>query len=231
MKKLTLFLLLVLCALNLDAQDAVRKVHFGVTVNPQLNFTSFEKVPNVKKENSFCLGVSGDLFINLTGSTQIKTGIAFQYLTLNHRDGTAHWPHQGNNGEWKPDQSYIGYDTRYIFAGIPIYLKVKTQAKTNHVYVTGGVVPGVLISYDGNIVTNEAGHITKYGTPEGLFYPASLFTTIGLGVGYEREMGKRKIFVEPNFQYSAGLFFKDSTVSSRSNGHIGLVGIKMGLIL
>ena len=231
MKNLTFLFVLVLSTLQLSAQDPVKKIHMGVSINPQMNLSTFEDAPYVEKENSFCLGVSGDIYFDVTPRLQIRSGLGIQYLTLNHRDHSFQWPHQGQSGEWHPDQSFVGYNTRYYFAGVPIYVKVKTQAKPNHFYVTGGVTPHALISYDGEIVTNEAGHVTTFDTPKGVYEPVSFFTTVGVGIGYERVIGKRKIMVEPNFQYSTGLFFKDSTVSSRANGHVGVAGIRMGIVI
>lgn len=231
MKSLTLLFLLLFACLNLVAQEPVKKVHFGISINPQMNFSSFDKAPNVEIANSFCLGVSGDVYFDITSRFQFKTGMGIQYLTLNHRDRSARWPHQGQNGQWEPDQSFIGYNSKYLFAGIPFQFSVKTTDKPNHIYLSGSVNPNIVINHTGEIVTNEAGHITKYETAKELYEPGSVLTTIGFGIGYEKAIGKTKIFVEPNFHYSAGLFFKDSSISSRANGHISLFGLKVGVVI
>ncbi len=57
MKNLTLFFLLIILVSHLYAQDAVSKIHFGATLNPQMNMTSFGGSKYVQKENSFCFGL------------------------------------------------------------------------------------------------------------------------------------------------------------------------------
>lgn len=233
MKNLTLILFLAVSSLQLFSQDAVRKVNFGITVNPQMNLTSFGGNKNVEKVKSLCFGSSADVYFDLSSRIQLKTGVGIQYLTLRHRDRSARWPVQGMNGEFMPGSpdAYFGYNTNYLYAALPVNLKMKIGDNSNHVYLTSGLNLNVLMNDSGEIVINEGGGATSTPIDGFLFKTEAWLVNFDFGAGYEKEVGKMKMFLEPNLQYSLGQFFEEKQSSARANGHILLLGITFGLIL
>ncbi len=227
MKNLTLLLFLGLSAFQLDAQDPVRKVHFGVTVNPQINLSSFGSGESVEKANSISYVASADVYFDLSSRLQLRTGLGVRSVTLNHRDRSARWPSQGQNGEYVPDGSYIGYNTNNFFAGMPVNLKLKFNDKPNHIYIIGGLSGNFLIASGGEIVINESGHVWTQYFDDFLHEIHSFYATASVAVGYEMKLGKVKFFLEPNLENSIKDFFKNET-PARANGKVLLAGIRTG---
>ena len=104
------------------AQDNTKKVHYGISVMPQLNITSFGGSELVDNKSTVGIDVGGDIYFVLSPQFQFKTGIHFQKVRLNQRDYSPLFPADYNpvTGEVDIYKSYYEFSSSYGFIGLPM---------------------------------------------------------------------------------------------------------------
>ncbi len=223
-------LVFVITALSFGQED-VRKVHYGLSLAPQLNISQFGNSDFVENKSSIGWTASGDIYFDLSSKMQLKTGIGFQYLGLRHRDSSAQWPSDVENGEWVPGRSYVEYKSNYFLIGVPVEFKLLMNEKANHIFFIGGFQMQTVVDSDGEVIAMVSGQIEPaIQLNSFLFEYNQLMASISLGIGYERQAGKGKIAIAPLLEYSLNDFFKLES-SARSNGNLVLLGLRLSWYL
>ncbi|MEP6646357.1 MAG: hypothetical protein ABJC12_04660 [Saprospiraceae bacterium] len=219
------FLFLLAFAIAIFSQEAVKNIHFGLSVAPELNVSNFKSLPELNNKPSYGMAMSGDISFDLAKRLQFKSGISFHAVTLKHRDYSPAYPADVINGMAVLTKSFDDYNTDYTFVGVPFQLRVITSEKRVHAYFTGGGEMTYNLYSSGTIETTESGSPGHFHKPQD--YPFRINRTqlfLNAGSGLEWNGSKSKISLGPVVEYSMMKNFELNS-SSLKNGHLLFLGI------
>lgn len=210
-------------------QTEVKKLHFGLSLTPQLSVPVFDGEYLQRYEPRFGVAFGGDVNVDLGSKFQLRTGLEYQLARITYRDYSPMFPGDVENGEADVYKSY--FDFRYVnsFMGVPIDLKYKLAKpqSINHVFVSAGLAFRYLISSSGEIQLVESGTPTISYDPETfLFSGHDIWFYFTGGLGYEFKLGRGKCSIQPRYEFSP-IKLLEEDASAIGNGHPAFVGIKI----
>lgn len=204
-KKLIVLIVLLQMSWNMSSQSEMQRTHFGFSVTPRFSLQPMgaSQVPDDKF--GFCFSLGGDLLHDLSGALQLKSGLFVQSNSINYRDYSPQFPADVENGQALPYKSYFDYELNQFFVGIPLEAKIKLGKveKANHFFISGGARFQYLLKTSGTEQLVESGQPwEEEDIDEEAFNSNSMWTLLTIGVGYEWEIGKGKLAVNPVFEYA-----------------------------
>lgn len=207
-------------------QEAVKKIHFGLSVAPIINISNFKSSPDVNNPFSWGMVMGGDVYFDLSPILQFKTGLNFHNVTLKHRDFSPLYPDDFVNGQVDVYKSFWDFNTAYTFVGFPLQIKIKTTNKPNHIFLGGGVEVEQKLYSSGNIEGIESGISgNSYKPDDFLFKIRATQIFIVANAGFEWGARKSKLMLGPLIEYSTSQNFEIDAAALR-NGHLFLFGIR-----
>jgi len=212
-----------------QAQDNTKKIHFGISIMPQLNITSFGGSELIDNKTALGIDVGGDMYVDVSPQIQFKTVIHVQRVRLNQRDYSPMFPDDFNHvtGEVDIYKSYYEFRSSYGFIGVPIEIKMKTSPEANHFYLLGGIHGRYKINSSGEVKLIESGVNTIMLDPDNYIFEArNTQVYFVIGGGYELKAGSKKLSFGPVLEYSTSKIF-DSLSDSLQNGHFTFLGISL----
>jgi hypothetical protein len=231
MKIIQLFLILVILQIaNVClGQEAVKRTHLGFSVTPQFSLQP-QGASHVEGDKfRFCFAVGGDIYYDLSPNFQLKSGLSFLQSNINYRDYSPQFPGDVEDGVGQPYKSYWSFNLTQSFIGLPLEAKVKfgPPEKVNHFFLSAGVRFQYLLKTDGTV------HLVESGNPQAeqdldsfVFEFNDFWTLLSAGFGYEWQVGKRKLAINPVFDYSLTKIFKED-FSARDNGTVEFFGLRL----
>lgn len=231
MKAINILLILTLLQIGTlaFAQEAAKRMHLGLSVTPQLSLQP-EGASQIESDKTrFCFAIGGDIYYDVTPSLQLRSGLSYLQSDINYRDYSPQFPDDVQNGEALPYKSYWNYDLTQSFIGVPIEIKVKPgkAEKVNHFFLSAGCRFQYLLQTTGTV------HLVESGNPweeenldSGAFNFNNFWTLLSVGLGYEWQVGKGKLAINPVFDYSLTKIFKED-VTARDNGTVQFFGLRL----
>jgi len=226
MKFFGLFLFQIMMINLLFCQESEEKVHFGLSVAPQINISDFKSDPVFNNRPSLAMAMGGDLYLDISNFAQFRTGLNFHSVTLKHRDYSPQFPGDVINGQFVPHKSYWDFNTAYTFIGLPIVFKIKAVDQPNHIFFSGGLEIEQKLYSSGSIEATESGVQSEVYKPDNFLFrvtPTQLFSIAGFG--FEWTQRKSKISLGPVLEYSLTKYFKLQS-SALKNSHLMLFGFR-----
>lgn len=210
-------------------QEAVEKVHFGISFEPQINSPINKTVDVVvlKKEMSFTVG--GLILFDISDRIQFITGVNWQLMRLNYRDYSPDFPGDYMNGQNNHFISYLDFDYTKHLIGLPLGVKVKlgTVESPNHFFLAGGIQVQKQVGYSGYVQLVEGGILTIRRKPKQIIFESNgIRLNLSGGLGYEFRMGKGKVIINPEYQYSLAKVYLHE-LSLLSNGRVSFIGVRI----
>jgi hypothetical protein len=224
MKLLIVVLFSFLIFQSIIAQDNPKSIHFGISIVPQVNFSTFEFSDLVDKKPSFCMVAGGDLYFDISPDLQFKTGLGLQYVTMRHRDYSPEFPDSIPFHD--PHSDYFDFNTNYLFIGIPTELKINLSDSPNHFSLTGGANFRQKIMTSGTVTEVDKAYMEELDADHFLFEIKSTQIFATLGIAYSWHMGSNNLSAGPMIEYAPSQIFKEAS-SARSNGHFGFLGLRL----
>lgn len=217
------------------AQDNIRKVHYGISIMPQWNISSFNDDPLNEDKNSIGFSGFGDIYFDQSSRLQIKTGFLIQVVSLRHKDFSGQWPVDPTSGDFEPFyRTYWEFHSDYTAVGIPIEAKLKFSDRLHHFFISSGFAIKKVVASGGKIITTATGlpgyvdnsnYLNSF-----LFEPSDFLVSVTFGSGFEMPIGKGKLSISPGIEFSMNKFFK-MNYSARQNGNLILLGLRIGWYL
>ena len=195
---------IILCLAT--SSTAQRSMHTGLSATPTYSILRSENTELTEDNNAFTGNVNLDLYIDMSPSLQIVTGIGYYQMAVNRRDYSLKFgsDHDGSGGvlpynSWKDDSASLGY------IGVPVIAKLKLKGNKNHIYATAGLTFLYHVtSGDSESLIYESGMQSTRPTDlyfdEGSVNDYLIMPVIGLG--YEFQIAQRKLFLEPQLSFT-----------------------------
>lgn len=228
--KLILLMLFLQLTIASFAQEAVKRTHFGFSVTPSLSKPILDAEADTEAATEFSWSAGGDIYYDLTGKTQLKSGLFFSQTAVSYIDYSPHLPGDVVNGEFFPRNSYwdAGY-TLWSF-GIPLEIKLKLGQPTaaNHFFLLGGINFQYLINSTGGIDLISSEQMAAQISPEDFPFEATSFrTSLMAGLGYEFSVGSGKGFISPVYEYGLSELYTVEA-SAEANLRLSGFGVRLG---
>jgi len=211
------------------AQDAVKRTHFGFSVTPSLSKPILDAEADTEVSAQLSWNFGGDFYYDLTGKTQLKSGLFFSQTKVSYIDYSPSLPGDVVNGEFFPRNSYWDADYALWSIGLPLEIKLKLgqPTATNHLFLVGGINIQYLINSTGenDLISNE--QLVAQISPEDFPFEATTFrSSLAVGIGYEFAVGKRKCLVSPVYEYGLSKLY---TVEASAEANLRLSGFGVRL--
>lgn len=211
------------------AQDVEKRTHFGFSVTPFISNPILDAAADTEVATKFSWYVGGDFYFDLTGKTQIKSGLFVGQTKISYLDYSPHLPGDVVNGEYIPHISYWDAEYALVSIGLPLEIKLKLSqpTATNHVFLLGGASIQYLINATGEIdlISNEQLH-AQISPEEFPFETKKFRTSLTAGVGYEFLIGKRKCLISPVYEYGLTKLYTVEG-SAEANVRLGGFGVRL----
>ena len=204
-RKLSLLLFLLQSAVVMNSQDVVKRTHLGISVTPQFSLQPMGSSEINMDKYNFCFSIGGDLLYDLSDAVQLKSGLYFQHTHINYRDYSPQFPSDVEDGEALIYKSYYDYDLNQYFVGLPVEcrLKLGNLENANHFFLSGGCRFQYLLKTTGTVQLIESGiPWEEEELDQENFESGSIWSLLTLGFGYEWQIGKGKLAVNPVIDYS-----------------------------
>lgn len=223
-----LFAFLHLATVTL-AQDTGKRTHFGLSVTPFISSPMLDPDANTEVTNQFSWYAGGDFYFDLSGRTQLRSGLFVGNTKIAYLDYSPDLPGDIINGEFDPLNTYWDASYALVSLGIPLEIKfyLNQPETTNRFLLLGGVNFQYQISSTGGIDLVSAGQLVDQSDPEEAPFEAEGFrTSIGAGIGYEFLLGKGKCLISPGYEYGLTQLYSTSS-SSVANVRPGGFGLRL----
>ncbi len=208
-----------------------KSIHLGFSLNPKILLGAYERSEYIESKNPLNISARLDLYFDLTSRIQLKSGLSYSFIKLNHKDFNLLFRCDlGFNGgeyfnSWYQDD-FTAHDI-----GIPLELKIKFSENKNHLYLKGGT--GINFKLEDKKHTE----IFACGEEEGMVVGNSniiirkFAVALNAGVGYEFSLGKKsKVIIEPNLSFYLSKFYAGNEPILRSNLNVLQFGTMIGLV-
>lgn len=227
-KLITIFVFIQMTFFSFS-QEEVKRTHLGFSIVPQATKFHFQSDQVEDNEPKFNYTVAGNLFWDLSGRTQLITGLAFQKMNISYTDYSPAFPGDVVNGEYVPTLSYWLFNYSNYFLGVPLELKIKLNQPEvkNHFFITGGIRLQYLMGNSGHVQLVETGHTGEERDFDSFYFDENrVWSILSAGFGYEFKLGRGKCFINPVYEYSLTKLYKEETTID-ANGHSTSFGIRL----
>ncbi len=227
--KLILILLFLQMAVDSYTQEVVKRTHLGVSATPFFTQPMLDAEAETEAATEFSWSAGGDIYFDLTGKTQLKSGLFVSQAKVSYIDYSPHLPGDVVNGEFVPRNSYwdAGYALWSIGLPLEIKLKLGQPTATNHFFLVAGINIQYLINSTGEIdlISNE--QLMAQISPEDFPFEITKFrSSLIAGIGYEFLVGKRKCLISPVYEYGLSKLY---TVEASAEANVRLSGFGVRL--